>query len=110
MKKNSSKATLESVSKNVDVLTKAVIGLTKNVDILTKNVDSLTETVDKLAESTARGFASIEERMVTKEDLKEYATRNEMETMMSKHIRGFRNDYDHLASRVKRLETAMFHK
>ena len=79
MKSKNSKVTLESLDKKVNLLVK---------------------TVDKLAEATARGF----ELTASKEELRERPTRSEMETIMSKHVGSFRDDYDSLATRVRRLE------
>lgn len=60
--------------------------------------------IEDLAVMVAKGF----EKTVTKEDLKNYPTRDEMEMMMGRHIGVFRADYDGLTSRVKRLETVVF--
>ena len=70
-------------------------------------------TLEELARMTAKGFASIQENMATKEDLanlrnetkKDLANlRNEIDIMLDRHIGTFRKDYDELAYRVKKLE------
>ena len=49
---------------------------------------------------------TIESMMATKGDLT--SLRNDIDIMLSRHIGTFRKDYDELASRVKRIEEAIF--
>lgn len=80
-----------------------------------KKLDKLSRTVDHLAESTARGFASVNQRfekiekeMATKTDLANL--KDDMEVMVSSHIGTFRRDYDELAHRVKKPEVTVFRR
>ena len=65
-------------------------------------------TLEELARMTAKGFASIQENMATKEDLANL--RNEIDIMLDRHIGTFRKDYDELAYRVKKLEETVFER
>ena len=76
--------------------------LDKRMDHLEKTVENLTKTVDGLAQATARGFANT----ATKQDLENLG--NRINNSLEEFVRIFRGDYDELASRVKRLEMAVF--
>ena len=78
--------------------------------------------IDKLARMVADGFTNVESRfdhveskiaiiesnIATKDDLANL--RNEIDIMLDRHIGTFRKDYDELAARVKKLETALFNR
>jgi len=65
-------------------------------------MNSTDQKIDELAAMVARGFADIEERMATKEDLLQL--RRDMDIMLDRHVGTFRRDYDELAARVRKLE------